>query len=282
MRVNPLYRRTLKIASWTTVAVLLLIIVFVVIKSLPFFVGEGWLRIFADNGWFPTSGSFNMMPMLFASLVIAITTAFIAGPLGVLLSVFLNFYAPPTLARGFRAIIDLLAGLPSVVYGFWGLLVLVPLINTWIPPGASVLAAILVLSLMVLPLVVLLVDQAIARVPESWRQAALALSIQRWSYIYKIVLPAVRPAIVSGVLLQVGRALGETMAVLMVCGNIVQYPHNPFEPARTLTANIALEMGYASGSHANALFVSALVLLLATVAIIFLASKTRIASDELR
>jgi len=282
MRNNPTYRRTLKFAAWMTVTILALIIVFVVAKSVPFFIDQGWLRIINDSGWYPVSGSFNMMPMLFASILIALATAVIAGPIGVLLSVFVNFYATKNLARGFRAIIDLLAGLPSVVYGFWGLLVLVPLINSWVPPGASVFAAVLVLSLMVLPLVVLLVDQAIARVPGAWQQAAHALSIQRWSYIYKIVLPSIRPAIVSGILLQVGRALGETMAVLMVCGNIVHYPVNPFEPARTLTANIALEMGYASGSHADALFVSAFILLLATIVIIYLSSRKNIINYELR
>jgi len=282
MRINPLYRRSLSAASLLTAVLLLLIILFVVASSVPFFLTEGWSRIVFDSGWFPVSGSFNMMPMLYTSVLIALTTALIAGPLGVLMSVFLNFYAPAGLARGFRIVIELLAGMPSVVYGFWGLLVLVPLINAWIPPGASVLAAVLVLCLMVLPLVVLLVDEAIAGIPETWQQAATALSIQRWSYIYKIVLPSVRPAIISGVLLQVGRALGETMAVLMVCGNIVQYPVNPFQPARTLTANIALEMGYASGSHAHALFVSALLLLLATAAIIVLANKANSYKYELR
>lgn len=282
MRSNPIYRHTLRSAAWITVAILIMIIVFVIAKSVPFFLSEGWFRILNDKGWFPGSGSFNMMPMLFASILIALVTAAIAGPLGVLLAIFLNYYSPSSLARVFRAVIDLLAGLPSVVYGFWGLLVLVPLINSWIPPGASILAAVLVLCLMVLPLVVLLVDQAISRLPSTWQQAATALSIQRWSYIYKIVLPSLRPAIISGILLQVGRALGETMAVLMVCGNIVQYPHNPFEPARTLTANIALEMGYASGSHADALFVSAFILLLATMVIIYMASKQNASSYELR
>jgi len=264
------------------VALLLVIIVFVVAKSLPFFVEQGWFRVIVDKGWFPANNNFNMMPMLFASVLIALATALIAGPLGVLLALFVNFYAPKSLARLFRGVIDLLAGLPSVVYGFWGLLVLVPLINAWIPPGASVFAAVLVLSLMVLPLVVLLVDQALARLPTAWSQAALALSIQPWSYIVKIVLPTIRPAIISGVLLQVGRALGETMAVLMVCGNIVQYPHNPFEPARTLTANIALEMGYASGSHADALFVSAFILLLSSMVIIYLANRNKVAFYESR
>lgn len=282
MRSNPVYRHTLKLASWITVTILALIIVFVIAKSVPYFANKGWSSIFTDKGWFPMSNAYNMLPMLYASLLIAISTALVAGPLGVLLAVFINFYSPRRIARVFRALIDLLAGLPSVVYGFWGLIVLVPLINSWIPPGASVLAAVLVLSLMVLPLVVIIVDQAITQVPLSWRQAADSLSIRQWSYIYKIVLPTVRPAIISGIFLQVGRALGETMAVLMVCGNIVQYPHNPFQPARTLTANIALEMGYASGTHADALFVSALLLLLTTMLVIYMAAKQKKFAYEFR
>lgn len=273
MRHNPVYSRILKIAAWLSVAVFVLIAVFIVSKSLPFLWQQGWTRIVSDDGWFPSLGSFNMLPMLYASLLIALATALFAGPIGVLIAVFLRYYSPPKLAKWFRAILDLLAGLPSVVYGFWGLLVLVPLINQWVPPGASVLAAILVLTLMVLPLIVLLVDSALHKTPLAWQQAADALAIQPWSYIYRVVLPSVRPAIVSGVILQVGRAMGETMAVLMVCGNIVQYPHNPFQPARTLTANIALEMGYATGSHSDALFVSALILMLASIVIVLLANR---------
>ena len=170
---------------------------------------------------------------------------------------------------------ELLSGVPSVVYGFWGLIVLVPWISTFAPPGASVLAGIIVLAIMVLPLVVLTVDTAFEQTPQKWLVAADALALQRWSKIWRIVLPHSLPSIFSGVTLQTGRALGETMAVLMVCGNIVQVPSSVFEPTRTLTANIALEMSYATDFHVNALFVSGLILFLMTVLIVMVGASVK-------
>ena len=189
----------------------------------------------------------------------------LASPIGIILAIFLQYYAPPKVAIIYRSLIELLAGIPSVVYGFWGLIVLVPLISNWVPPGASVLAACIVLALMILPLVTLMTDSALSQIPEKWVTAADALAINRWSKIWKIALPHAMPSIIAGTTLQAGRALGETMAVLMVCGNIVQIPHSIFEPARTLTANIALEMAYATDHHVSALYVSGLVLLIITI-----------------
>ncbi len=213
--------------------------------------------------------------MLLGSLYVAAGAVLLATPLGIAVALFGRFYAPAVLAQGYRGLMELLAGIPSVVFGFWGLMVIVPAIGRWVPPGASVLAGVLVLALMILPLVALTADAALAKVPVHYLRSATALGVSRWGMIRRIALPVALPGILSGVVLQSGRALGETMAVLMVCGNVVQLPGSWFEPVRTLTANIALEMAYATGTHRTALFVSGLLLLLLTIALVGLAERFR-------
>lgn len=184
----------------------------------------------------------------------------IATPIGILSAIFLQFYAPAIVAGLYRRLIELLAGIPSVVYGFWGLVVLVPLIGKVHPPGPSLLAGIAILTVMILPTIALVADASLAKVPVSYIQGAAALGLSRWATIRKVVLPAAKSGL-TGLILETGRAIGETMAILMVCGNVVQTPKSLFDPIRTLTANIALEMAYATGNHRSALFVSGLVLM---------------------
>ena len=164
------------------------------------------------------------------------------------------------MGRLYRRLIELLAGIPSVVYGFWGLVTLVPLIARVRPPGPSLLAGILILTIMILPTITLMAHAALAGVPKHYLQGAAALGLSRWATIRGVVFPAARSGLFTGVILETGRAIGETMAILMVCGNVVRTPHSLFDPIRTLTANIALEMGFALGDHRSALFVSGLLL----------------------
>jgi phosphate ABC transporter, permease protein PstC len=265
MRHSSQLNHLLKGSALISISVLALILIFVLSKSLPFIQQIGFTNLWLDDGWFPTENKFNLIPMVLGSLYIMTGAVLLASPIGIILAIFLQYYAPPKVAIIYRSLIELLAGIPSVVYGFWGLIVLVPLISNWVPPGASVLAACIVLALMILPLVTLMTDSALSQIPEKWVTAADALAINRWSKIWKIALPHAMPSIIAGTTLQAGRALGETMAVLMVCGNIVQIPHSIFEPARTLTANIALEMAYATDHHVSALYMSGLVLLIITI-----------------
>jgi phosphate transport system permease protein len=162
----------------------------------------------------------------------------------------------------------LLAGIPSVVYGFWGLVVLVPLIGRIQPPGTSLLAGIAILTIMILPTIALMADASLAKVPPEYLRGAAALGLSRWGMIRGVVFPAAKSGLFTGVILETGRAIGETMAMLMVCGNVVQTPKSLFDPMRTLTANIALEMAYATGDHRSALFVSGLVLMALIVALV--------------
>jgi phosphate transport system permease protein len=206
--------------------------------------------------------------MLAATLLAAAGALVLAAPLGLLSAVFCRYFAPRPLAIVYRRLIELLAGVPSVVYGFWGLVVLAPLIRQLHPPGQSLLAGILILALMILPTIALMSDAALEAVPAEHLRAAAALGLSRVATLTGVAIPAARSGLIAGAILGAGRALGETMAVLMVCGNVVRTPRSIFDPVRTLTAGIALEMGDALGDHQSALFVIGLILLAFVAALI--------------
>jgi len=247
--------------------IVLLIVAFLVLESLPALRHIGLTAFFTDPSWHPAEGLYNFTPMLWGTLFAMSGAVLVATPLGVLSAIFCHYYAPPLLAAAYRRVIELLAGIPSVVYGLWGLISLVPLINDWQPPGTSLLAGIVVLTVMILPTIALMADAALAAVPPAYLSGAAALGLSRWATIRGVVLPAARSGLFTGVILETGRAIGETMAVLMVCGNVVQTPQSLFDPMRTLTANIALEMSYALGDHRSALFVSGLLLMATIIAL---------------
>ncbi len=238
--------------------IVILIVAFLVLETLPVLREVKFTRFFTDSSWNPAEGLYNLTPMLWGTLLVMLGSVLMATPLGIISAIFCQYYAPPTVARLYRRLIELLAGIPSVVYGFWGLVVLVPLINRLHPPGTSLLAGIAILSLMILPTITLVAEASLAKVPQTYLLGAASLGISRWGIIWGVALPAAKSGLFTGVILEVGRAIGETMAVLMVCGNVVQVPDSIFDPVRTLTANIALEMAYALGNHRSALFVSGL------------------------
>jgi phosphate transport system permease protein len=258
----------LRAAAAVSGAMALLIAAFLVLESLPVLRKAGIARFFLDASWHPTEGLYNLAPMLGGTLLAAAGSLLVATPLGILSAVFCRCYAPPPAARLYRRLLELLAGIPSVVYGLWGLTVLVPWIARLHPPGPSLLGGIAVLAIMILPTIALSADAAIAGVsPDLWRGAA-ALGLSRGSAVRGVVLPAARSGLFTGILLGAGRSIGETMAVLMVCGNQIGVPRSLFDPVRTLTANIALEMAYATGDHRSALFVSGLILLVLAVVLV--------------
>jgi phosphate transport system permease protein len=263
---SPFLSETLVIGFLRLLAVIsggiiLLILGFLTWEAIPVLQSAGIASFFTDASWYPTSQEYNLVPMLLGTLLTTLGAILLATPSGILSAVFLHYYAPTGVAIIYRRLIELLAGIPSVVYGFWGLVVLVPLINRIQPPGSSLLAGILILSLMILPTVALVADASFSNVPPVYLQSATALGLGQWATVWGVVLPSAKSGLIAGIVLATGRALGETMAVLMVCGNVVQIPSSIFDPVRTLTANIALEMGYATGDHRSALFVSGLVLL---------------------
>lgn len=248
--------------------IILLITVFLSLEALPVLREVEWLRFASDPSWHPVQGFYNLMPMVWGSLLVTFGSVLLAAPLGIGSAIFCQYYAPPLIAKLYRQLIGLLAGIPSVVYGFWGLVVLVPLIGRLHPPGASLLAGIAILTLTILPTIALTAEASFSEVPREYLEGAAALGISRWGTIRNVVFSAAKSGLCVGFILATGRAIGETMAVLMVCGNVVQIPTSLFDPIRTLTANIALEMAYATGNHRSALFVSGLLLTIAIAVLV--------------
>jgi phosphate transport system permease protein len=251
-----------------TGVIVVLIVFFLMMESLPALRNVGLSRFFTDPSWHPAEGFYNLLPMVWGTLFTMAGSVLVATPLGILSAVFCRYYAPPFIAGVYRRLIELLAGIPSVVYGFWGLVVLVPLIGRIQPPGPSLLAGIIILSIMILPTIALMADASLANVPTHYLRSSAALGLSRWATVRGVVFPAAKSGLFTGVILETGRAIGETMAILMVCGNVVQLPGGLFDPVRTLTANIALEMAYALGDHRSALFVSGLLLMGMIVALV--------------
>jgi phosphate transport system permease protein len=264
-RSDALLLWALRAAAALAGGIVLLILAFLAVESIPALRAVGPARFFTDPSWHPAGGAeagrFNLTPMVVGTLAVTAGAVTLAAPLGLASALFCRFYAPRPLGTVYRRLVELLAGIPSVVYGFWGLVVLAPLIRQWQPPGQSLLAGILILTVMILPTVALLSESSLRSVPRAFLQGAAALGLSRWATIRGVALPAARGGIFTAVLLATGRAIGETMAVLMVMGNLVQVPGSIFDPVRALTANIALELGYAMDIHRSALFFSGLVLM---------------------
>ena len=261
----------LRIIALLTGIIVILILIFLLDEALPVLKEVGWLAFIKDPSWHPLEGFYNIMPMVWGTLLITLDSVILAIPLGIGSAIFCEYYAPSSIGIIYHQLIELLAGIPSVVYGFWGLIKLVPIINQIQAPGTSVLAGIAILTLMILPTVALTTQASFKEVPQEYIQGAVALGISHWRTIYKVILPSALSGILTGIILATTRAIGETMAVLMVCGNVVQTPKSLFDPVRTLTANIALEMAYAEGNHRSALFVSGLFLMIAIAILIILA-----------
>jgi phosphate transport system permease protein len=246
------------------------LIVFVVLSgAMPALSNIGLARFVTDDSWHPTSDQFNLAPLILGTFLVAGGALALACPISLAAAVFVTFYAPPSIATVYRRLMELFAGVPSVLFGLWGLVVLVPLIAKLAPPGASLLAAILVLTLMVLPTIMLISATSLGSVPVEHLHGARALGFSRASTIVKVIIPAARNGLAAAAVLGTGRAVGETMAVMMVAGNVVKVPHSIFDPVRTLSANIALEIAYAIDLHRSALFVSALVMIAFVLVVIW-------------
>ena len=267
--------------AFSAVASLLLIAVFIFKEGLPFMFKVGLRDFLFASDWDPQSGKFGIYPMIVASLWVTFGAMLIGAPLGVAGAIFLNEFVPKSVMRIIKPTIELLAGIPSVVFGFLGVMVLAPWIRASLGgPGLSVLAASVILGIMVLPTVISISTDAIGAVPNSYREGALALGATRWQSVHMVTIKAARSGIIASIILAMGRALGETMAVIMVAGNTVKIPHAVTDPVRTLTANIALEMANATGMAREALFATGIVLfvvimVLNGIAISAIKGKTR-------
>jgi phosphate ABC transporter permease protein PstC len=223
----------------------------------------GLLEFLGGSRWDPTAKEpqFGIFPMIVGSIWLTFGALLIGVPLGLAVAVFQVELAPPWLAGVLRPTIQLLAGIPSVIYGFIGLALLAPFVRTTLGgPGLSVFTSAIVLGIMILPSVIAVSEDALRAVPTPLRDGATALGATRWQMIWGVMLPTARSGIVAGVVLGMGRALGETMAVIMMIGNALTLPTSPLDSATTLTSNIALELAYATGAHREALFATGVVL----------------------
>ena len=248
--------------------VLVLIAAFLLGEAAPLVSDGGMTRFFTDPGLWPKDQSFNLVPMLASSLLLTTGATLLATPFAVGLAVFVVFMGPRWLTTPMRRLVEASAAVPTVVYGLWGASTIVPLLNTIEAPGASLLAGIIVLALMITPTITILSREALQAVPSSFVQASSALGVSRARTLVHVVLPAAWPGICASLVLGAARAIGETMAVLMVCGNIVQIPGSLFDPVRALTANIALEMPYAMGAHRASLFMGGFMVLMLVTALV--------------
>lgn len=253
--------RIFLVTALSSLSVLALITVFILIQGLPIISEVGIFNFIFGMKWAPSQGAFGIFPMIIGSVTVTLGAAILGVPVAICCSIFLAEFAPESMRNIFRPAIQLLAGIPSVVYGFWGVLFIVPTIRKYLGgPGLSILAGSIILGIMILPTVISITEVSLLSLPRQYKEGGLALGLTHWQTIHSLLLPAAKSGIVSGIILGIGRAIGETMAVIMVLGNAVAIPESILDPVRTLTTNIGIEMGYASGQHQHALFATGIVL----------------------
>lgn len=272
--------KVMKKVFWGCAAITILAVTFmgayIVINGLPFFAHTSLWAFLTGKEWIPSGEIFGIFPMLVASIYGTVGAVIIGVIVGISTAIVLVEVLPPKLAKFLSAAVDLLAGIPSVIYGFWGLMVIVPLIDKLFGgkgAGNSLLAVIIILALMILPTIIRMTEVSLRAVPQEYKEGALALGASKLQYIFKVQLRAGKSGILAGIILAIGRALGETMAVILVAGNTPLIPQSITDPVRTLTANIAIEMSYASGVHQQALFATGMVLFIIIVGINLLMRK---------
>jgi phosphate ABC transporter permease protein PstC len=266
-----LARAVFQASAFVSVASVAMITLYMIIAGLPAISKIGPLQFLFGTVWQPTHATnpqFGILPMMLTTIAATFGAILLGVPIGLLTAVFLAEVAPRQVTAAVRPAIELLAGIPSVIYGFFGLQLLVPAVQKLfhLPTGATLFSAIIILAIMILPTLVSTAETGLRAVPGVYREASLAVGASRVATIFKVTLPAARSAILSGVILGVGRAIGETMAVIMVAGNVPRMPAL-FNSVRPLTVGIALEMSYASGLHQQALFAIGLVLFLFIMAV---------------
>jgi phosphate transport system permease protein len=274
-RNERLVRLALLAIAFSAVSVLAVITAFIFMEGTPIMFKYGFKSFLAGMDWYPTEKSFGLLPMIVGSLMVTLGALVIGVPLGLACAVFLTEFSSRRTRRIVKPVIELLAGIPSVVYGFMGVVILVPFIRETLGgPGLSVLAASIILGIMILPTIISISVDSLLAVPATYREGSIAMGATRWQTTRMVLFPAARSGIVASIILGMGRAVGETMAVIMVAGNAVAIPGSLLAPVRTLTSNIALEMGYASGEHREALFATGVILFIIIMVLNTIANVT--------
>lgn len=267
MRLKSFRERAMQgvffLTALASIAAVAVICIFLFINGVPAMAEIGFFDFIGGQKWAPSNvpASYGIFNMIVASIYVTAGAIVIGVPIGILTAVYLARFCPKPLYKVLKPATELLAGIPSIVYGFFGLMVIVPFIrDNFGGNGSSWLAASIVLGIMILPTIIGVSESALRAVPESYYEGALALGATKERSVFKTILPASKSGVLAGVVLGIGRALGETMAVVLIAGNQVQIPSKLTDGLRTLTANIVMEMGYSTGLHRQALIATGVVL----------------------
>lgn len=251
------------IAACASILSVVLICIFLFANGIPAMAEIGIFDFLLGDTWKPGNNIYGILPMILGSVYVTAGAIVIGVPVGILTSIFMAEYCPKKIYRPLKSATELLAGIPSIVYGFFGLMVLIPLVRQFFPGktnGQSMLTASVLLGMMILPTIIGVTESALRAVPRAYYEGALALGATHERSIFTVILPAARSGVMAAVVLGIGRAIGETMAVMMVVGNQPRIPDGLLKGVRTLTTNIVLEMGYAADLHREALIATAVVL----------------------
>lgn len=254
------------VCALASIAAVVLICLFLFANGIPAMKEIGLLNFLTGAKWKPGNDIYGILPMILGSIYITAGAVVIGVPVGLLTAIFMAFYCPKKLYGLLKPCTELLAGIPSIVYGFFGMVVIVPCIRTvadWFDvdiSGSSILAASVLLGIMILPTVIGVSEAALRAVPSAYYEGAVAMGARHERAIFTVMLPAAKSGVLAGVVLGIGRAIGETMAVIMVAGNQPRLTGNMLKGIRTMTANIVIEMGYATGLHREALIATGVVL----------------------
>jgi len=252
---------------------LFLIFIFIFIEGLPLFHKIGLKNIIFGFKWAPTKGSFGIFPMIVSSFFVTFGALIVGAPLGLSCAIYLSEYSGKKMKMFLKPALELLAGIPSVVYGFLGVIYIVPIVRDCLGgPGFSLLSASIILGIMILPTIISISFDALMGVPKTYREGSYAMGATKWQTIFRIVIPSASSGILASFILGMGRAIGETMAVIMIAGNALKIPTSILDPLRTLTGNIALELAYATGDHRLGLFSTGVVLLVIIMILNYIAN----------
>jgi phosphate transport system permease protein len=270
---EKIIEKILMILAFSAIGLLLLITVFIFREGFPVIMKAGLRDFLFSAKWAPTKGHFGILSMIISSLAVTFNAILLGVPLALACAITLAEFTPPRWVVVLKPTIELLAGIPSVVFGFLGVIFLVPLIREYLGgPGLSLLAASIILAIMILPTITSISIDALQAVPLLYKEGALAMGATHWQAVRYVLLPAARSGVVTAIILGMARAIGETMAVIMVAGNALKIPTSLLDPVRTLTSNIALEMGYSTGDHRQALFATGIILFVFIMALNILAT----------
>jgi phosphate ABC transporter permease protein PstC len=270
---EKIVEKILMLLAFSAIGLLLLITIFIFREGFPVIIKSGVIDFLFSAKWSPTKGNFGIFSMIISSLAVTFLAILFGVPLALACAVTLAEFCPPKWLAVLKPTIELLAGIPSVVFGFLGVILLVPLVRDYLGgPGLSLLTSAVILAIMILPTITSISIDSLQAVPLLYKEGALAMGATHWQAVRYVLLPAARSGVVTAIILGMARAIGETMAVIMVAGNALKIPTSILDPVRTLTSTIALEMGYSAGDHRQALFAAGIILFVFIMALNILAN----------